>query len=98
MNVPMISTELVTLPANGAEQPFLNCRVAGPRGAPLLLFLHGFPEAAFVWDDLLAHFGQHYRCVAPNLRGYPGSYSPPEVKDYRAQLIGGDVVGLIQAL
>ena len=34
----------------------LHCRVAGPVGAPTLLFLHGFPEGAFVWDALLTHF------------------------------------------
>lgn len=95
-----ITSQRIALPSLDANQPeaWLECRMAGPEDAPLLVFLHGFPEAAFAWDELLAHFGEHYRCVAPNLRGYPGSYSPPEVKDYRAQLIGGDVVGLIQAL
>ncbi|HEX5355648.1 MAG TPA: alpha/beta fold hydrolase [Aquabacterium sp.] len=92
----MISTELVTLPANGAAQPFLSCRVAGPPGAPLLLFLHGFPEAAFVWDALLQRFGDRYRCVAPNLRGYPGSYAPADVKAYRANVVLGDLIALIQ--
>ena len=28
----------------------LSCRASGPAGAPVLVFLHGFPEAAFVWD------------------------------------------------
>ncbi|RZL01448.1 MAG: alpha/beta hydrolase [Rubrivivax sp.] len=95
-----ITTRRITLPSPGTGQaePWLSCRLAGPDDAPLLVFLHGFPEAAFVWDELLAHFGEHYRCVAPNLRGYIGSYSPAEVKDYRAQLIGADVLGLIQAL
>ena len=36
----------------------LSCRAAGPRGAPVLMFLHGFPEAAFVWDVLLEHFAK----------------------------------------
>jgi len=96
----MITTQRIDLPAPGPGQtaPWLECRVCGPEHGPLLVFLHGFPEAAFVWDGLLAHFGQHYRCVAPNLRGYPGSYSPTEVKAYRAQLIAGDVAALIQAL
>jgi hypothetical protein len=22
------------------------------------MFLHGFPEGAFIWDDLLAHFAR----------------------------------------
>lgn len=96
----MITTQRIDLPAPGPGQtaPWLACRVCGPEHGPLLVFLHGFPEAAFVWDPLLAHFGQHYRCVAPNLRGYPGSYSPTEVKAYRAQLIAGDVAALIEAL
>lgn len=93
----MVTTERVDLPAAApAPSPYLSCRVAGPRGAPLLLFLHGFPEANFVWDDLLAHFGDRYRCVAPNLRGYPGSYAPDEVKAYRANVVLADLIGLIQ--
>jgi epoxide hydrolase 4 len=49
----------------------LSCRATGVRGRPVLMFLHGFPEAAFVWDTLLEHFAKPenggYRCVAPNL-------------------------------
>jgi len=92
----MITTELVTLPDPGGQSPFLNCRVAGPKGAPLLLFLHGFPEAAFVWDALLTRFGTRFRCVAPNLRGYPGSYAPADVKAYRANVVLPDLLGVIQ--
>ena len=33
----------------------LSCRGAGERGRPVLLFLHGFPEAAFIWDEVLLH-------------------------------------------
>lgn len=92
----MITTELVTLPAHGSERPFLSCRIAGAVGAPLLVFLHGFPEAAFVWDALLAHFGDRYRCVAPNLRGYPGSYAPADPKAYRAHVVQSDLIALIR--
>ncbi|RRS04906.1 alpha/beta fold hydrolase [Aquabacterium soli] len=85
----------------GQEPPWLACRLAGPADqpdAPLLVFLHGFPEAAFVWDGLLQHFGQHYRCVAPNLRGYEGSFAPADVSAYKAPQILGDFAGLIQSL
>ncbi|MCE2879865.1 MAG: alpha/beta hydrolase, partial [Comamonadaceae bacterium] len=55
----------------------LSCRAAGAKGRPVMMFLHGFPEAAFVWDELLLHFSLPqqggYRCIAPNLRGYAGS-------------------------
>jgi len=73
----------------------LSCRAAGERGRPVLLFLHGFPEAAFVWDELLAHFAaQGFRCVAPNLRGYERSSSPADVSAYRARHLVQDIAAL----
>ncbi|HWI82717.1 alpha/beta fold hydrolase [Ramlibacter sp.] len=88
------------------EQPLphgitLSCRAAGARGRPVLMFLHGFPEAAFVWDGLLEHFArpEHggYRCVAPNLRGYERSSRPADVKAYRAKELVEDIAALIAA-
>lgn len=79
----------------------LHCRVAGAPGRPVLLFLHGFPEGAFIWDDMLAHFAQPahggYRCVAPFLRGFAPSSSPAETEAYRAKHLVQDVVALIDA-
>ena len=77
----------------------LSCRACGEPGRPVLMFLHGFPEAAWVWDPLLAHFSQPenggYRCVAPNLRGYERSSAPDDVKAYRAKHLVQDIVALI---
>ena len=79
----------------------LHCRVAGAPGRPLLLFLHGFPEGAFVWDALLAHFADPahggYRCVAPFLRGYAPSSAPAAEADYRPKLLVQDLAALIAA-
>lgn len=80
----------------------LSCRAAGEPGRPVLLFLHGFPEAAFVWDELLTHFAQPehggYRCVAPNLRGFEGSSAPTEVSAYRAKPLLQDLGALVAAI
>jgi pimeloyl-ACP methyl ester carboxylesterase len=77
----------------------LSCRAAGERGRPVLMFLHGFPEAAFVWDELLEHFAAPeqggYRCVAPNLRGYERSSQPSDVSAYRARHLVQDIAALI---
>ena len=73
----------------------LSCRASGPAGAPVLMFLHGFPEAAFVWDELLEHFGTRYRCVAPNLRGFEQSSSPKEAEAYRVKHLMADLEALI---
>lgn len=93
----MIETWQQTLP-HGIT---LSCRASGRRGRPVLMFLHGFPEAAFVWDALLLHFSRPenggYRCVAPNLRGYEHSSAPPDVEDYRARHLMQDITALIDA-
>ena len=77
----------------------LSCRAFGESGRPVLLFLHGFPEGAWVWDPLMAFFAQPenggYRCVAPNLRGYERSSTPQDVKAYRAKYLVQDILALI---
>ena len=91
----MITTWQEQLP-HGIE---LSCRAAGERGRPVLMFLHGFPEGAFVWDALLEHFSRPenggYRCVAPNLRGYEQSSAPSEVSAYRVKFLMQDLAALI---
>jgi pimeloyl-ACP methyl ester carboxylesterase len=90
----MIETFSLEL-GNGIE---FSCRAAGNADAPVIVFLHGFPEAAFVWDGLLEHFSGRYRCVAPNLRGYERSSAPADVEAYRAKHLVSDVSSLIDAL
>lgn len=91
----MIETSLQTLP-HGVT---LSCRSAGTKGRPVLMFLHGFPEAAFVWDGLLAHFAQPenggFRCVAPNLRGFERSSTPLDAAAYRPRHLVQDIAALI---
>ena len=96
--MPAIDTWRLELPHGIA----LSCRSAGQRGRPVLLFLHGFPEAAFVWDRLLDHFSQAehggYFCVAPNLRGYADSSAPLEVDAYHPRHLVQDISALARAL
>jgi epoxide hydrolase 4 len=92
----MIETTIQTLP-HGID---LSIRTCGERGRPVLVFLHGFPEAAFVWDEYLLHFAQPenggFRTVAPNLRGFERSSSPADVSAYRAKHLMQDIAALIE--
>ena len=78
----------------------LSCRSTGERGQPVLMFLHGFPEGAFIWDGLLEHFARPengaYRCIAPNLRGFERSSAPADAKAYRSKYLLQDIAALIQ--
>lgn len=74
----------------------LACRAAGS-GRVRVMLLHGFPEAAFVWDDVMARVAAHAACVAPNLRGYAGSSAPADRGAYRVQALVGDIAAAIDA-
>ncbi|MDW5444090.1 alpha/beta fold hydrolase [Polaromonas sp. SM01] len=91
----MIQTRLIPLP-HGIT---LSCRMAGDPGRPVLMFLHGFPEAAFVWDGLLEHFAKPenggYYCIAPNMRGFEQSSAPADPAAYRAKHLVQDISALI---
>lgn len=95
MHSIMIQNRLLTLP-HGIT---LSCRMAGDPTRPVLMFLHGFPEAAFVWDGLLEHFAQPenggYFCIAPNLRGFEQSSAPADPAAYRAKHLVQDISALI---
>ena len=72
----------------------LSCRATGAADAPRrIVFVHGFPEGAFVWDDLM-----RAQCVAPNLRGYERSSAPSTLPSYRAKFLVEDLGSLIEQL
>jgi epoxide hydrolase 4 len=75
----------------------LACRAnRATAAAPRVMLLHGFPEAAFVWDEVMQRLAPRASCWAPNLRGYAGSSAPTEVAAYRAKHLVADVVALIE--
>jgi pimeloyl-ACP methyl ester carboxylesterase len=80
----------------------LACRATGPADAPRrAVFLHGFPEAAFAWDEVitaLAEADPGLCCVAPNQRGYAGSSAPAEVSAYRAKHLVADIAALLDVV
>lgn len=72
---------------------------AGPADGPLIILLHGFPEAWYGWRyqiGPLAEAGWHV--VVPDQRGYNLSDKPKGVKNYRISLLAKDIVGLIDRL
>jgi epoxide hydrolase 4 len=91
----MIQQRRIDLP-HGIQ---LDCRsVPGPGAqAPRVLYLHGFPEAAFIWDDLMQRLAPLAQGLAPNLRGFAGSSAPTDVAAYRPKHLVADIVALINA-
>jgi epoxide hydrolase 4 len=67
------------------------------QGTPIL-FLHGFPEYWGVWRRILQELSPHFRCIAPDLRGYNLTSKPEGVEAYRIEHLVGDVVALLDHL
>jgi pimeloyl-ACP methyl ester carboxylesterase len=90
----MTETTLVRLPS-GIELDTLDL---GPRDAPALIFLHGFPESRRAWRHQIAHLSPRFRCVAPDQRGYGASSKPAETEAYALPHLVGDVLALAERL
>jgi pimeloyl-ACP methyl ester carboxylesterase len=71
---------------------------SGPKDAPVLIFLHGFPESHRSWRHQIAHFADRFRCVAPDQRGYGQSSKPLDVASYTSDKLVADVFQLADAL
>ncbi len=74
----------------------LACLTRGAAGGRRVMLLHGFPEGAFVWEEVMTALAPHARCLAPYLRGYAPSSAPPELSMYRPRLLVGDLVAAIE--
>jgi pimeloyl-ACP methyl ester carboxylesterase len=51
-------------------------REAGPRHAPAIVLLHGFPSSSHMFRNLIPVLGQHYRVIAPDYPGFGHSEAP----------------------
>lgn len=63
---------------------------------PLVVLAHGFPDLALSWRlQVPALVAAGYRVVAPDMRGYGASSRPEPVNAYRSDVLGDDLVGLL---
>ena len=51
-------------------------REAGPKDAPVLLLLHGFPTSSHMFRDLIPKLADRYRLIAPDLPGFGNTTAP----------------------
>src|SRR3984957_13393484 len=71
----------------------------GASDAPLIIFLHGWPELAISWRHQLPVFAElGFLCVAPDLRGYGRSSIYDQQADYALEYGVRDMLELVDSL
>ena len=79
---------LANLPAAARETPVTHHRTAqvdgvelfyreaGPRDAPVVVLLHGFPSSSHMYRNLIPELADRYRVIAPDYPGFGESAAP----------------------
>jgi pimeloyl-ACP methyl ester carboxylesterase len=74
-------------------------REAGPKDAPVILLLHGYPTSSFMYRNLIPILAEKYRVIAPDLTGFGFSDAPPRVKfKYTFDNLANAIQGFIDKL
>ena len=74
-------------------------REAGPRDAPVILLLHGFPTSSHMFRDLIPALADRYRVIAPDLPGFGQTKAPPRGEfDYSFDSLAAVLGGLVEAI
>lgn len=90
----MTDVEHIFLRANGINFHVVQME----QDAPLILFLHGFPECWYSWRHQLPAMAKAgFRAWAPDLRGYNLSSKPLGVDAYQLGVLALDVEELLNA-
>ena len=71
-------TSFHTVTADGVDVFY---REAGPRDAPVMLLVHGFPSSSHMFRDLIPLLADKYRVIAPDLPGF-GFTVVPAAREY----------------
>jgi len=85
--------EIKAARANGVDLAYVEAGTG-----PLVLLLHGFPDNALTWEEVLGPLADAgFRAVAPFTRGYHPSAIPSD-GDYSLEALASDALAMIGAL
>jgi pimeloyl-ACP methyl ester carboxylesterase len=96
---PNPSVPLTTIRRLQADGVNIFYREAGPRDAPVVLLLHGFPTSSFQFRELIPRLADRYRVLAPDLPGFGFTDVPDERRyTYSFDSLAATVLAFTDAL
>lgn len=92
----MADIETIELPVRGFT---FDAFRAGPADGEGVILVHGFPQTGYSYRNQLAALADAgFQAVAPDMRGYSAGARPPDVEDYRLDLLVDDVIAMADHL
>src|SRR5271156_4345124 len=74
-------------------------REAGPKDAPVIVLLHGYPSSSRMFDTLIPLLAVRYHVIAPDYPGFGQSDAPaPSHYDYTFDHLAETTNGLLEQL
>ena len=74
-------------------------REAGPKDAPALLLLHGFPTSSRMFSELIEELSGEYRLIAPDYPGFGNSSMPSTDEfDYTFDNLANTIEGFVNEI
>ena len=66
---------------------------------PTVLFLHGWPDDAHLWSDVITHhlLPAGYGALAPDCLGYSGTSKPMTTSSYNSESMSADLCEILDA-
>jgi pimeloyl-ACP methyl ester carboxylesterase len=87
------TTRELNINVNGLKVSYVD---EGRKGAPVIIFVHGFPFNKWMWAKQIEAFKKDFRVIAYDIRGFGGSEKGNV--HFSVQLFGFDLIGLMDAL
>lgn len=85
-----------TIEVNGVD---IFYREAGPKDAPTILLLHGYPTSSHMFRNLIEDLSSQYHLIAPDYPGYGKSEQPPmEEFDYSFDNMANIIEGFLDKM
>ncbi|WP_434111283.1 alpha/beta fold hydrolase [Paraburkholderia caffeinilytica] len=85
-----------TLPVEAGDVR-LAVYVSGPRDAPPIVLVHGYPDSAAVWEPVRAQLDARYRVISYDVRGAGASGAPASRAAYRLERLAADLAAVADA-
>jgi len=105
-SIPTITAEVANTPVNQTLHKTIEIdgikifyREAGPKDAPTILLLHGYPTSSHMFRNLIEDLSDKYHLLAPDYPGFGRSDQPPMAEfDYTFDNMAKVIDGFLETL